>query len=133
MSNIDEHIEFPVRHDKSGWIILGADNGHVADVRGWGRHQYETINGVRSVNDERGAKIMDAIGDYIAAAMNAKYERERPKTRDDDFEAAGFTKETENGVTVWTRPIAPVCVFDSHLFGVRGICSRCGASEGSEQ
>ncbi len=45
----------------------------VLDVRGWGTHQYEVIDGVKVYNEQRGTVIMDFIGDWIADAMNEKW------------------------------------------------------------
>jgi len=39
-------------------------------VRGFGAYQYEIVDGVKTYNGERGAKIMDFVGDWIADAMN---------------------------------------------------------------
>jgi len=59
-------IKSPVRYDKYGTMIFDADNNHVLDIRGWGRLQY--------IKD--GASIQDAIGYFIAEAINEKNERE---------------------------------------------------------
>lgn len=57
-------LPLPVRYDRFGTMILGKNDEHVADIRGWGRIQYK----------ENPEEKQDEVGEYIAAAINATQE-----------------------------------------------------------
>lgn len=61
--DILKHYKLPLRYDPTGQMIWDADNNYVADIRGWGRLQYED-------NPEA---IQDGMGELIVRAFNDKH------------------------------------------------------------
>lgn len=59
---IKKIIIYPVRYEPMGQYIFDAEDHTVANVRGWGRLQYM----------EHGEEKQDAIGHFIAEAINEK-------------------------------------------------------------
>lgn len=58
-------LKFPLKIN-SGWIS-DALGHHVLDLRGWGYLQY--------ADDNKGAEIQDAIGEWVIATLNAEAKR----------------------------------------------------------
>lgn len=61
-----KHIKGPFKADFNGGYIFTADGFHFADVRGWGRLQYE----------KEGEKTQDEHLQYMEDALNEKWQRE---------------------------------------------------------
>lgn len=59
-----ENIVFPLQIH-SGWISDQAGT-HLLDVRGWGHFQY--------ADNDKGAEIQDAFGEWVVKALNEQYE-----------------------------------------------------------
>lgn len=69
-----------VKYDNEGQIFWGMDSRggmqNVAELRGWGMIQnIFKVNGQHDLKEA--AKFQDEIGEFIAAAINEKLERER--------------------------------------------------------
>ena len=60
-------IAFPVRYDKGySTSIFDKERNKVLDIRGWGRLQYMEDRHI----------LQDEIGEFVAKAINEKYENE---------------------------------------------------------
>ncbi len=55
----EQALKFPLKRGMAG-DVWDANSGRVLDIRGWGRLQYHAD----------GAKLQDAIGDWVVETLN---------------------------------------------------------------
>lgn len=76
---ITDFINGEVTYDKEGQYFWIKDNKEglqmLAELRGWGHIQ--NMFPMTKEGQEEAAKYQDAVGDWIAEAINEKLERER--------------------------------------------------------
>ena len=61
----EKTLVFPLQIH-SGWIS-DKQGHHILDLRGWGFIQY--------ADDNKGAEIQDAIGEWVVKTLNKEYEK----------------------------------------------------------